>query len=99
MPPAKGHQYQQYSHEAIAPQELPAEYSSSAGNRYSELPAEASSNNAHRISEMPAGATHLSAELESPQPSPRQLQGEFPSTLASQVNHGTGVGSNDIANN
>jgi hypothetical protein len=99
MPPAKGHQYQQYSHEDVAPQELPAEYSSSAGNRYSELPAETSSSKAQRISEMPAGATHLSAELESPQPSPRQIQGEFPSNLASQVNHGTVVGVNDIAKN
>jgi hypothetical protein len=88
MPPTKDQHYRQsyadYSHGADGPQELPAETTSPVEHRYSELPAESSSSN-RRISELPAGATQATAELESPQASPRPLQGEFTSDLAKHV--------------
>jgi hypothetical protein len=89
MSPTKDHHYRQsytdYSQGATAPQELPAETTSPVEHRYSELPAESSSSN-RRVSELPAGATQATAELESPQASPRPLQGEFASDLAKHVN-------------
>jgi hypothetical protein len=81
MSPPKGHSYhqsyQEYSHEAGDPQELPAETTSPAEHRYSELPAEGLHSRSQRISELPVGATHVAAELESPQTSPRPAQGGF----------------------
>ncbi|KAF2031269.1 hypothetical protein EK21DRAFT_63518 [Setomelanomma holmii] len=81
--------YQEYRHEDSAPQELPAENSSPVEHRYSELPAESSSSK--RYSELPAGARSATAELESPQASPRPLQSEFSTDLAKQANQGLGV--------
>ncbi|OAL06171.1 hypothetical protein IQ06DRAFT_301213 [Phaeosphaeriaceae sp. SRC1lsM3a] len=94
MSPAKGNPYQpsqqMYGHEGAAPQELPAELASPAQNRYSELPAEASSSGANRYSELPAGATQTTAELESPQTSPRPMQTEFSHDMAKHANSSTG---------
>ncbi|KAH7406141.1 hypothetical protein DE146DRAFT_754123 [Phaeosphaeria sp. MPI-PUGE-AT-0046c] len=86
MSPAKGNPYQpnqqMYGHEGAAPQELPAELASPAQNRYSELPAESSSSGANRYSELPANAAQATAELESPQTSPRPNQVEFSRDMA-----------------
>jgi hypothetical protein len=85
MSPAKGHSYhhsyQEYNHEAGGPQELPAETTSPAEQRYSELPAEGPQSRSQRISELPVGATHVAAELESPQTSPRPAQRGFPTDM------------------
>jgi hypothetical protein len=95
MSPTKEHQYRHsytdYNSGAQVPQELPAETASPVEHRYSELPAESSSGNPHRMSELPADATQATAELESPQPSPRPLQGEFSNDLAKHVHSGAGV--------
>jgi hypothetical protein len=74
-----------------APQELPANASTS--NRYSELPAEASSSRAPRFSELSADTAQATAELESPQPSPRPLQSEFATDMAKRTDRGSGAAS------
>jgi len=95
MSPEKGHpyhpSYQEYRSDAVGPQELPADTSSPGQHRYSELPAEASSSGTQRYSELPAGAPQATAELESPQASPRPLQSEFGTDLAKRVNEGSGT--------
>jgi hypothetical protein len=100
LAPTKGHPYQPYhgySHEEMAPQELPAHTSSPIENRYSELPAESSSSRSHRISELPADATRAMAELESPHTSPQPLQSEFSTDLAKQVKQGKGTESEPVS--
>lgn len=85
--------HQQYASFQDAPQELPAELASPNEHRFSELPTEASSSSANpRFSELPANATDVTrtAELESPQASPRPLQTEFQTDLAKN-NQGLGV--------
>lgn len=100
MSPAKGHSYhqtyQEYSHEAGGPQELPAETTSPAEHRYLELPAEGPSSRFQRMSELPVGATHIAAELESPQTSPRPAQGEFSTDMAKQGEQVAGTASGKI---
>jgi hypothetical protein len=95
MSPSKDNQYRHsytdYNNGAHEPQELPAETTSPVEHRYSELPAESSFSNVHRMSELPAGATQATAELESPQSSPRPLQGEFSNDIAKHVNQGAGT--------
>lgn len=88
--PGKGHEsYHQYASHAVEPQELPAEPSSSHGQRFSELPAGASNvMDNRRFSELPAeGAGHAGpSELESPYATPYvtplPLQEEFSNDMA-----------------
>ena len=96
--PGKGHEsYHQYASHAMEPQELPAEPSSSHGQRFSELPAGASNvMDNRRFSELPAegaGPTGPS-ELESPVPyvTPQPLQEEFSNDVAKRSSHPQGLG-------
>lgn len=95
MSPNKGHQsYHQYASHADGPQELAGSSTSPVENRYSELPADIpSSMGNNRYSELPAEATRVS-ELESPQTSPRPLQGGFSSDMAKQTNQSPNLGVN-----
>ncbi|KAF1841500.1 uncharacterized protein K460DRAFT_397718 [Cucurbitaria berberidis CBS 394.84] len=90
--PNKGPYQQRYANMMDGPQELPGEVPASNEHRYSELPAESSSSAGNRrFSELPAGATRVS-ELESPETSPRPLQSEFSTDLAKRVNQEQGLG-------
>ncbi|KAF1830159.1 hypothetical protein BDW02DRAFT_573300 [Decorospora gaudefroyi] len=95
MSPSKGHpSYQQYAHNAIEPQELPADTASPAEHRYSELPANFSGVvNTRRFSELPPGArAERVSELESPEISPRPLQTEFLNDMAKRASPAQGLG-------
>jgi hypothetical protein len=98
LAPTKGNPYQAYngySHQEMAPQELPANTSSSTKDRYSELPAGSSSSRSQRISELPAGANRVTAELESSHTS-QPLQAEFSTDMAKQVNQGKETSSKPV---